>query len=85
MGVQVVIGTLGRLCHMIVGDNDGPYLYLSSLKVLALDEADYLLSGNYGHDMTLVLERIPPPKQTQIILMSATMPGNILKLALRFT
>ncbi|OXA59492.1 Eukaryotic initiation factor 4A [Folsomia candida] len=83
-GRQVIIGTLGRTVHMLIGDGDeyGPHLSTDGIKTLALDEADQLLDGTYGRDLTTVLEKIPPA--AQVILMSATMPGNILKLAWRF-
>lgn len=51
---QVVIGTVGRTAHMLVGDGDGSFLGASSLKVLALDEADQMLDGSYGKDLTRV-------------------------------
>jgi superfamily II DNA/RNA helicase len=85
-GVQIVIGTVGRTMHMLVGDGDGhgSYLSLSSLKAFALDEADQLLDGDFGRDLSTILSYFPEDSNSQVILMSATMPGHILKLAWRF-
>jgi superfamily II DNA/RNA helicase len=53
-GRQIIIGTVGRTANMLVGDGNGPYLKTESLITLALDEADQMLDGGYGRDLTTV-------------------------------
>ncbi len=74
-GVHVVVGTPGRVMdHMRKGT-----LKLANLKTLVLDEADEMLRMGFIDDVEWVLEQIP--KQRQIALFSATMPGIIRKIA----
>ncbi len=54
VGRQIIIGTAGRTAHMLIGDGNGPYLTTDSVKTLALDEADQMLDGGYGRDLTTV-------------------------------
>jgi ATP-dependent RNA helicase DeaD len=55
---------------------------LSRHSLFALDEADQLFDQDFGRDLSTILNYLP--EESQVILMSATMPGHILKLAWRF-
>jgi len=74
-GVPVIVGTPGRLMdHMRRG-----MLSLDSLKTLVLDEADEMLRMGFIDDVQWILEQTP--KERQIALFSATMPGPIKRIA----
>lgn len=68
---NVIIGTLGRLHHMILEKN----ILLHSLKVFVMDEADELLTDGITEKLNYVLEKMPTGIQT--ILISATMNTNV--------
>jgi len=74
-GVDIVIGTPGRLLDLI---NRGA-LDISHVKSLVLDEADEMLDLGFLPDVESILARTPETRQT--MLFSATMPGAIVSLA----
>lgn len=74
-GVDVVVGTPGRLIDLINGQS----LKLSEIQYLVLDEADQMLAVGFEEDVEMILEQIPA--QRQIMLFSATMPGWVKKLS----
>ncbi|CAK8572612.1 unnamed protein product [Lathyrus sativus] len=74
-GVDVVVGTPGRLIDLI----NGKTLKLSDIQYLVLDEADQMLAVGFEEDVELILENIPSKRQ--IMLFSATMPGWVKKLS----
>ncbi|XP_058770356.1 DEAD-box ATP-dependent RNA helicase 3, chloroplastic-like [Vicia villosa] len=74
-GVDVVVGTPGRLIDLI----NGKSLKLNEIQYLVLDEADQMLAVGFEEDVELILEKIP--SQRQIMLFSATMPGWVKKLS----
>ena len=74
-GVHVVVGTPGRVMdHMRRGT-----LKLHSVKALVLDEADEMLRMGFIDDVDWILEQTPESRQTA--LFSATMPGQIKRIA----
>lgn len=77
-GVQVVIGTPGRLKDHL---NRGT-LRLDGITVVTLDEADEMLDMGFRDDIRDILSRTPASRQT--LLFSATMPKEILDLARSF-
>lgn len=77
-GVQVVVGTPGRVNDMI---HRGA-LRLEKLKVFILDEADEMLSRGFKDQIYDCFQFVPP--EVQVALFSATMPNEILKLTTRF-
>ena len=77
-GIHVVVGTPGRVLQMI----DKKYLKLSHLKVFILDEADDMLSRGFLEDMKKAISFIPT--ETNIWLVSATMPKQIVELSTHF-
>lgn len=77
-GAEVVVGTPGRvLDHMSRGT-----LVLDQLKLTVLDEADRMLDIGFLPDIEKILRRCPQSRQT--LLLSATVPPPIEKLARRF-
>src|SRR6185436_17301458 len=77
-GVEIVVGTPGRLLHLAQrGD-----LILGKVKVLVLDEADEMLDLGFLPDIERILAMVPDKRQT--MLFSATMPGPIVTLSRSF-
>jgi ATP-dependent RNA helicase DeaD len=77
-GVQVVVGTPGRLLDLIHQN----VLDLSAVRTLVLDEADEMLSMGFIEDIEAILADITAPHQTA--LFSATVPPPIRRLADRY-
>ena len=71
-GVHVVVGTPGRVYDMI---NRGS-LRIKDLKMFVLDEADELLSRVFKDQMCDIFRSLP--QTTQVILLSATMPEDLI-------
>jgi ATP-dependent RNA helicase DeaD len=77
-GAQIVIGTPGRvLDHLARGTID-----FTKLKFVVLDEADRMLDIGFRPDIERILRRCPDDRQT--LLLSATVPQAIAKLAERY-
>ncbi len=74
-GVQVVIGTPGRLLDHLSRKT----LSLDNVKVVVLDEADEMLDMGFIEDIESILQATPGERQT--LLFSATMPQEIRRLA----
>ncbi|KAF9104556.1 translation initiation factor eIF4A [Mortierella sp. AM989] len=77
-GAQVVVGTPGRALDMI---NRGA-LRTDSIKMFILDEADEMLSRGFKDQIHDVVQRLPP--NTQIVLVSATMPAEVMEVTTKF-
>ena len=74
-GAQVIVGTPGRMLdHLRKGT-----LKLGALKALVLDEADEMLRMGFIDDVEAILSKTPA--DCQRALFSATMPGQIKKVA----
>jgi ATP-dependent RNA helicase DeaD len=77
-GTHVVVGTPGRVMdHLRRGTLD-----LSKLKMVVLDEADEMLRMGFIDDVEWILGQAPEGRQTA--LFSATMPGEIRRIADRY-
>jgi ATP-dependent RNA helicase RhlE len=74
-GVDIVVACPGRLLDHI----NQRTIKLSNLEVLVLDEADRMLDMGFLPDIKKIIRHIPRSRQT--LLFSATMPGDIRKLA----
>ncbi|MCC5919435.1 MAG: DEAD/DEAH box helicase [Cyclobacteriaceae bacterium] len=74
----IVVGTPGRVKDHI---NRGT-LKLNQLQTLILDEADEMLDMGFVEDIEFVLEQTP--EQRQVVLFSATMAPEIMKLSKRY-
>ena len=74
-GVDIVVGTPGRVIdHLRRGT-----LVLKEVRFLVLDEADRMLDMGFIEDITFIISKTPKDRQT--MLFSATIPGEIRKLA----
>jgi ATP-dependent RNA helicase DeaD len=74
----IVVGTPGRVIdHLRRGS-----LRLDALKVVVLDEADRMLDIGFRPDIERILRRCPRERQT--LLLSATMPPEVERLAQRY-
>ncbi len=77
-GPQIVIGTPGRIIdHLQRGTLD-----LSKLRIAVLDEADRMLDIGFRPEIEKILRRCPKERQT--LLLSATLPEPVERLALRY-
>jgi ATP-dependent RNA helicase DeaD len=77
-GVQIVVGTPGRLCDHL----DRGALVLSGLQVIVLDEADEMLDMGFREDLERLLDASPTERRT--LMFSATIPKPIATLAKRY-
>ncbi len=75
-GVQVVVGTPGRLIDHI----DRRALTLDALKTVVLDEADEMISMGFKEDLEKILRAVPR-ETSHIWLFSATMSGDVRRVA----
>jgi len=77
-GAAIVIGTPGRvLDHLSRGT-----MTLDHLKCVILDEADRMLDIGFRPDIERILRKCPSSRQT--LLLSATLPPPVLRLAHRY-
>jgi ATP-dependent RNA helicase RhlE len=74
-GVDILIATPGRLMDH-VGEG---YIDLTKTGFFVIDEADMMLDMGFIRDVRKLMKMFPPSRQS--ILFSATMPGEIAKLA----
>ncbi|KAI0218497.1 RNA-dependent ATPase [Massospora cicadina] len=77
-GVQIVVATPGRLIDLL---EEGA-VDLSHVSYLVLDEADRMLDFGFEPAIRNILSRVAPKRQT--IMLSATWPETIRKLASEF-
>lgn len=77
-GVQIVVGTPGRVYDMI----NRSALKTKQIHILVLDEADEMLNEGFKEQIYQVFVRMPENIQT--ILLSATMPKEILEVTKKF-
>eukprot|EP00915_Cephaloidophora_sp_WS-2016_P001998 GHVH01002706.1.p1 GENE.GHVH01002706.1~~GHVH01002706.1.p1 ORF type:complete len:417 (+),score=58.63 GHVH01002706.1:68-1252(+) len=78
-GVHIVSGTPGRVFHMI----QERYFSTRAIKMLILDEADEMLSRGFKEQVYDIYRFLPP--STQVVVVSATMPNEVLELTQKFT
>lgn len=77
-GAHLVVGTPGRVIDLI---NRG-VLKLQDIRIVVLDEADRMLDIGFRPDIEKILRRCPTERQT--LLLSATMPPPVERLAHRY-
>ncbi|XP_077296062.1 eukaryotic translation initiation factor 4A [Arctopsyche grandis] len=75
MGVHVVVGTPGRVYDMMTRRALRP----STIKLFVLDEADEMLSRGFKEQIHDVFKMLPA--QVQVILLSATMPDDVMEVS----
>jgi ATP-dependent RNA helicase DeaD len=77
-GCNIVVGTPGRVIdHLSRGT-----LSLQHIRYVVLDEADRMLDIGFRPDIEKILRRCPRERQT--LLLSATLPPPVLRLAHRY-
>jgi ATP-dependent RNA helicase DeaD len=77
-GIAIAVGTPGRvLDHLSRGT-----LVLDRVRYVVLDEADRMLDIGFRPDIEKILRRCPRARQT--LLLSATVPPPVLRLAQRY-
>ncbi|KUL88338.1 hypothetical protein ZTR_05020 [Talaromyces verruculosus] len=72
-GPQVVVGTPGRVQDMI----QRRVLRTDNIKMFVLDEADEMLSRGFTEQIYDIFQLLP--QSTQVVLLSATMPQDVLE------
>jgi len=77
-GVHVVSGTPGRVYDMI----QRRCLKTKNLKMLVIDEADEMLSQGFKEQLYDIYRYLPP--KVQVVLISATLPEEILEMTTKF-
>lgn len=77
-GVQVVSGTPGRIFDMIQRKN----LRTRNIKMLVIDEADEMLNRGFKEQIYDIYRYLPPT--TQVVLVSATLPQEVLDMTSKF-
>ncbi|WVR08604.1 ATP-dependent RNA helicase eIF4A [Kwoniella sp. DSM 27419] len=77
-GPHVVVGTPGRVFDMI---NRGA-LKTDAVKMFCLDEADEMLSTGFKDSIYDIFQLLPA--ETQVVLLSATMPPEVLDVTKKF-
>lgn len=77
-GVQIVVGTPGRVFDMI----DRRYFKTHKIKMFILDEADEMLSSGFKEQIYNIFKLLP--ETTQVVLLSATMPQDVLEVTTKF-
>ncbi|KAG9119729.1 translation initiation factor eIF4A [Ceratobasidium sp. 392] len=77
-GVHIVVGTPGRVYDMIGRGALNP----NTIKIFCLDEADEMLSRGFTEQIYQVFQLLPA--DTQVVLLSATMPADVLEVTKKF-
>lgn len=77
-GVQVVSGTPGRVYDMI----QRKHLRTRNIKMLVIDEADEMLNKGFAEQIYDIYRYLPP--STQVVLISATLPQEVLEMTKKF-
>jgi len=78
VGTHVIVGTPGRVNDMI----ERRSLRTNKIKLFVLDEADEMLSRGFKDQIYDVFKYMP--QNIQVILLSATMPAEVLEVTKRF-
>jgi len=77
-GAQIVVGTPGRVSDMLSRKAFNP----KHIKMFVLDEADEMLSRGFKEQIHDVFTKMP--YNIQVILLSATMPVDVLEVTKKF-
>ena len=77
-GVQIVVGTPGRLIDLM----ERRVLNLGSVKMVVLDEADRMLDMGFVEDIEYILSKTPRERQTS--LFSATIEQSVMRVCNKY-
>ena len=80
-GVDILIGTPGRVIDLIEGKN----LDLSSSNFVVIDEADRMFDMGFYPDLRTILKCLPEAEVRQTMLFSATLNSYVKNLAWEYT
>uniref|UniRef100_A0A3P8WF65 RNA helicase n=1 Tax=Cynoglossus semilaevis TaxID=244447 RepID=A0A3P8WF65_CYNSE len=75
---HIVVGTPGRVFDMLSRKNISP----KNIKMFVLDEADEMLSRGFKDQIYEIFQKLP--SSTQVVLLSATMPVDVLEVTKKF-
>lgn len=75
---QIVVGTPGRVFDNIQRRK----FKVDNIKMFILDEADEMLSSGFKEQIYQIFTMLPPT--TQVVLLSATMPRDVLEVTTKF-
>jgi len=75
---HVVVGTPGRVFDMI----NRKHLNANNIKMFVLDEADEMLSRGFKDQIYDIFKKLP--NNVQVVLLSATMPTDVLEVTTNF-
>ena len=75
---HIVVGTLGRVFDML----NRRYLFPKWIKMLVLDEADEMLSRGFKDEIYEIFQKLNT--SIQVVLLSATMPTDVLEVTKKF-
>lgn len=78
-GVHVIVGTPGRVIHLL----EKGYLECDDLRSFILDEADEMLSMGFQEDIRYILSKFLPT-EVQVGIFSATLPPEALEITKKF-
>lgn len=80
---QIIVATPGRLLDLL----KRKLLNFSTIKMIILDEADELLMPSNEFNMTIsnIVNYIPESKNLQTIIVSATLPNEVIELVEKIT
>lgn len=84
-GANLLVATPGRLLDHLQ-NNKGNLFKHDQLRMLVIDEADRILQVGFEEEMRQIIKLLPPSKQRQTLLFSATQTSQVqdlAKLALR--
>lgn len=77
-GAHIIIGTPGRVVDHIRRGT----INFAAVKMVILDEADEMLDMGFRDDLEVILQQVPPERQT--VFFSATMPKAILDMTKKY-
>jgi translation initiation factor 4A len=77
-GCSIIVGTPGRVYDMI----NRRVLDPSNIKMFVLDESDEMLSRGFKDQIYDIFRQLP--SEVQVVLLSATMPSEVLEVTKRF-
>ena len=80
-GVDIIIGTPGRLIDL----NEGGNLSLSNVAYIVVDEADRMFDMGFYPDLRKILKLVPQNEARQTMLFSATLNSYVKNLAWEYT
>jgi ATP-dependent RNA helicase RhlB len=80
-GVDVIIGTPGRVIDL----QESRQMNLSQVAFLVIDEADRMFDMGFYPDLRTLIKVLPPAKERQTMLFSATLNATVKNLAWEYT